>query len=119
MKNINFYKNSSGLMSQEQSLSPSALPTPQLSIQQDSQKRNVYHIFGKESEIDLKNQKHTGSSLSQKHNSVAARRQRGGKATLFESINNCDREAPAKLTLDGASTLNCAGADRGVLDLVR
>lgn len=27
--------------------------TPQLSIQQDSQKRNVYHIYGKESEVDF------------------------------------------------------------------
>jgi len=54
--NINFYKNgSAGFLSQDQSLSPSAIPTPQLSIQQDLRKRNVYHIFGKQSQINLKN----------------------------------------------------------------
>lgn len=103
--NIKFHKNSlTGLVSQEHSLTPAAMPTPQLSIQQDSQKRNVYHIFGKESRIDLQNQKHAGGSLSHKNSSVAAPGRRGGKVILFESINQYEREAEAKLAIEGART---------------
>lgn len=40
-------------LSQEGSVSPKGEITPQLSIQQDSHKRNVYHIYGKESEKQL------------------------------------------------------------------
>ena len=59
-KVFNFYKEGSSLgikhnLSQEGSQSPSASATPQLSIQQDSHKRNVYHIYGKDAEAEFNN----------------------------------------------------------------
>lgn len=112
--------------SQEGSQSPSASATPRLSIQQDSHKRNVYHIYGKESEADFNAQQLQQSNIQKDNKPVAGaapKRKPAGKTAIFGSQNGIrtaalNQKVPfvGKLTFDGASsTQNHPGpANRGL-----
>lgn len=68
--------------------SPSAIPTPKLSIQQDLQRKNVYHIFGKQSQINLRNQKYNVASSQSYTNN---KDDQEFFASIRQDLRNCQK----------------------------